>query len=141
MGLFLQRGYARGCAVVNDAGAVCFLSDTRVIDIGGLGTLKFAAAKLSHQYTSDKIEALVRESQADIAIIYDRWLLTSGGVPKSWKKVGMWQISNNQICAEDNVSFYVINPAGKAYALEQLREYAPQLPADVKQTGRYTERP
>jgi hypothetical protein len=139
IGLFLQKYYAHGATAVNDCGAVCFLSDTRILDIWGIGSLPIAVAKLARTYSSRSVEEMARRDSMDIALIYDSWLTPHGAIPGSWEKLGVWQIPNNLTCGDDTLSIYSLRPSGRETLLRNLQAFSAQLPTEVRQSGLYRE--
>ena len=77
-----------------------------------------------------------------IAIAYDSWFETDkiGGLPRQWVKIGQWTISNNVVCGAPTVSLYAVDPSASDELIHNLKEFASELPADVEQYGKYTEK-
>jgi hypothetical protein len=134
MGIFLRDYYAGQPVVVNDCGAVSFLSEARVTDIGGIGSREAAALKWEHRYSAPAVGALAQAAQAQVALVYESWLLAIGGVPAGWQKIETWTIPDNAVCGSDTVSIYSLNPAFRESLRRRLRAFSPRLPAEVKQT-------
>ena len=137
MGLFLGKHYPGARVLAHDIGAISYLADVRITDIVGLGTREVFDMKLAGALDEGAIAAFGRA--ADIAVIYPGHVGSHGRVPAEWVKVGAWTIRNNVICAEPTVDFYATD-AGRASELaRRLREFGAELPADIAQTGQYTQ--
>lgn len=142
MGRFLAAYWTGATVVANDIGAINYLADIRCLDIGGLGTLETGQWIIRREFTPERLAALARERHAAIAVCFDSWLQAyAGGIPSDWRKVGAWTIQDNIVCADPTVSFYAIAPGTDAVLLETLRDFSPQLPPGVVQTGPYTQMP
>jgi hypothetical protein len=135
MGKFLAQYYPHSAVAVNDIGAVSYLSNSRIIDMWGLGNNTVATAKLHGKYSSGFLLDFSRQQDIKIAVIYDSWF--DNELLKNWKKIATWQIPNNVICGAPDVSFYAVNPAAADSLAEQLKAFKPLLPADVQVTYSY----
>lgn len=140
MGIFLKKFYQGQTITVNDIGAVTYLADIHLVDLYGLASRQPLRLKLQKQYTSKQIYDLTRQKSSSIAIVYDHWFEQNGGLPKQWVRAGQWTISNNIVCGGDTVSLYAINPSVRDDLIKNLRQFAVELPTDVKQNGEYTEK-
>ena len=141
MGLFLQRYYPDDAVVLNDIGAVSFLTRVRLLDLVGLANIDVLRLKRAGEYDAGHIQALCRQYGAGIAIVYDSWLrrVDSRGGPLPWTKVGEWRIHGNVICSDDVVSLYAVQDSEREALLRNLRSHSSRLPENVVQTGPYTE--
>ena len=137
MGLFLKQFYQGESVAANDIGAINYLADIKCLDLWGLGSLEVAEAKRNGCYDTQKIYNLAKQKKVRVAIVYDHWFAGYGGIPSQWIKVGEWKISNNLVCAGDTVFFYAVNPEEESKLIENLRIFSPQLPKDIKQSGKY----
>ena len=137
MGLFLKKYYTNECIAANDIGVINYLADIRCLDLWGLGNREVARLRLSNAYTTKCMHELARDMGAKVAIVYDHWYTGYGGIPTQWIKIGEWKIKNNIICGGDTVSFYAIDIREKGRLIECLREFSPELPRDVRQSGKY----
>lgn len=136
MGAFVRGFYSGQTVVLNDIGAVSYLSDIRLLDIWGLANIDVAEARRQGRYDTAWIHSFVREKDADIAIIYEEWFENDdiGGVPESWTKVGAWTIPNRVTAGGDTVSFFAVKATAVESLDENLRAFAPDLPGDVTYT-------
>ncbi len=141
MGLFLQKFYPGERIVVNDIGAISFLSDPRLIDLYGLGTIETARDRQktgSDKIATQQVYQMANSRQMKIAIVYDILGDNVNGF-QQWTKVGQWKILNNLVCGEDTVSFYAIEPGQAAKLTQSLKLFSSALPKDVIQSGLYLE--
>ena len=143
MGLFAKQYLSRNTVVLNDIGAVGYLSDARVVDFFGLSTIEVARAKVKHEYTREFRRALAAKYGARMAILYKKEFAetntrSGGGLPAEWTEVGSWKIPDNRICWSDTVTFYAVDPAYKNDLIADLKQFSPRLPVGVTQTGLYT---
>ncbi len=135
MGLFLREYYRGRTVGVNDVGAVNYLADVKCLDLAGLGTMAVARAKKHREYDTDTMAALAEAEGARIAILYPRWYKAYGGLPPEWSRVGIWKISDNRVCAYDEVSFYALIAEEQFLLFHNLREFSERLPAGVEERG------
>ncbi|NWF64767.1 MAG: hypothetical protein HXY38_10720 [Chloroflexi bacterium] len=138
MGRFIQKYYSGAAVAANDIGAIGYLAEVKTLDLFGLASLDVAEAKLDHSYNAEVMHQLAKENQVEIIIIYNSWF--EGNIPGEWIEIGRWRITNNVVCADDEISFYVIDESYKTNAILHLQEFANTLPKDVAQTGAYTRR-
>jgi len=131
MGRFLARYYHREAVAVNDIGAINYLADLKAFDLWGVGNIEITRLKLQGDYGRGKIEELTRARGIKIALLYEDWFQTYGGLPKSWIKVGEWKIFRNVVCGGDTVSFYATNKAEAEQLARNLEEFASFLPLSV----------
>ena len=135
MGLFLQEYYSGKTAAVNDIGLVSFMSESKVLDLWGLGSLDVAKEIMQGTYYSTSLVQLSGRYDTKVVIIFDSWF--RGVIPHEWVKVGEWEISDNVVCGDSKVSFYVISAAAQDELAENLREFSILLPDRVIQRGLY----
>ena len=140
MGRFLKQYDPSVTVMMNDIGAAGFLSDARIVDLYGLATIEVARAKVHHRFTQDFRRSLAINTGTKIAVIYPGMYRDVGGLPAEWIQVGTWKIPQNQICWGDTVGFYAVDPTDRDRLVADLRDFAPELPAGVTQSGLYTER-
>jgi hypothetical protein len=138
MGRFLARYYPGASVAANDIGAIDWLADLRVLDLWGLASREVAEAKLTGRYTTVGIVELARSRGVRVAVIYERWLDSAGGVPPEWVRAGRWRVASNVVLGDRTVAFYGVDTAEAAALADRLRAFAPELPAGVAQLGSYT---
>ncbi len=139
MGLFLKKFYANKQVALNDIGAPCFLSDIKLLDLVGLGSMETAKQIILRSYNREKIKALAIQKDVAIAVIYRKWLEIPeiGGVPSDWKLAGQWTIQNNIVAAHDTVHFFAVNKEETENLMKNLAAFSPNLPEGVIQAGPY----
>jgi hypothetical protein len=137
MAEFLSTYYDEGRVAANDIGAVSFFTDVHLLDIWGLGSIEVTRLKHDGGYGAGAIASLAKARGTQIAITYEHGLNIA--IPREWKLVGRWTIPKNVICASDTVAFWAVDAAEESALRQHLREFGPRLPADVKQSGPYTE--
>jgi len=129
MGRFLHTYYNDKVIAANDIGAISYLSNVKLIDLEGIGSIEIAKAKLNHTFNAQFMNNLTQHNDVKIAIIYDHWYPDK---PEHWIKVGTWKIFHNVICATDSVSFYAIDKKEKDNLLNNLNKFIKLLPNDVE---------
>jgi len=141
MGLFLRQFYRGAPVAANDIGAVCYLGEPRLEDLWGLASLDVAKQMVEGGLTPQKIDQLTRSQGTEIAIlfdpIFDDGRAGRGGLPAQWIRVGRWRLFDKYVCTEDTVSFYAVNRSEESALISHLREFAPRLPPEVEQSGKY----
>jgi hypothetical protein len=135
MGRFFGKFYAGRPVAVNDIGAVSYLADVRLVDLWGLADQELARLKLHNRYTDEQAIARAGQERALVAIVYHQWFSSP-----SWSEVGQWRIRGNVTCAHAEVSICAAVPSATAELIRNLAAFAPDLPADVEQSGPYTRR-
>jgi hypothetical protein len=134
MGLFLKRFYQGKTVAINDIGAVSYLADIRLFDLWGLGSMEPARLRLKKLYNTEQIYNLARQKGVTVAIAYDWWFDTKniGGLPPQWIALGKWKIIKNVVAAGDTVILYAVDPSAADELIQNLRQFAEELPADVE---------
>jgi hypothetical protein len=135
MGLFLKQYGGTETVVINDIGAVTFLSDVAIIDLWGLGTKETANLKMKKKLTNGEIERIAKDHHASIALVYETWFT----LPDSWVETGIWRISDNVVAGNEAVNIYCVDPSKQAAIMERLKEFSSSLPKGVEQLGAYIE--
>lgn len=139
MGLFVKKFYSGHGVAINDIGAVEYLAEPRLTDLAGLANIEIARLQLQKRYSTLQIDVLTKKNQVEMAMIYDSWFMDKGTstLPVSWIKVGQWKINHNVVCGDDTVSFYAISPPAKDSLMNNLKNFARDLPSAVQQSGLY----
>jgi hypothetical protein len=125
--LFLREHFPGKTVLVNDIGAVAYLTDARILDLWGLGSLHSANLKRARLFGPDSIEAWARREGAEIAVVSDVWFEPTGGLPESWRRVGQWRISDNVICGSEWLSVYAVEGDADRIA-DQARRFSRGIP-------------
>jgi hypothetical protein len=135
MGLFLEKYYEGKSVAANDIGAINYLSNIRVLDLYGLGSIDVAKSQRRGEFNINKVAELTKRHDVDIVIIYNSWF--KGKIPAEWMEIGKWQIANNVVCGDDTVSFYAPSFSLEAEAITNLKSFSILLPSTVMQSGIY----
>jgi len=139
MGTFLNKYYSGSAVAANDIGAINFLADIHCVDLFGLGSIEPAQAKRKGRYNTQFIDEFAHSKNTRVAIVYDHWYKSYGGLPSSWIKAGAWKIRSNIVVGGDMVSFYAVDPAEKQNLIRNLQDFSSYLPNKVIEMGLYTE--
>ncbi len=130
MAQFLKKYYNEDVVAANDIGAIAFYTDTKIIDLWGLGSIDVAKSKKGKYWTASFLDSFVRKNNVTLAIVYDEWF--SPELLNKWTKVATWEISNNVIAGGDFVSFYSINKDDSRLLKGNLSDFQKYLPATVR---------
>ena len=137
MARFVRRFYDDDGVAANDIGAIDYFADLRLLDTWGLASHEVYEAKRAGTFDPATLQRLTRKYDVHLVVVYDSWASNYGGNPSEWVPVGRWKIPNNVICGDDTVSFYAPDASLVPRLTDALREFAPQLPSDVVQSGDY----
>ena len=125
MGLFARQYLNHETVVLNDIGAVSFLSDARVLDWIGLGSVEPARARLQRNYNTTWLSKWALQNHASVAILYPNL------APPDWNPLATWTIPGNFMSGSDTVNFYALNADQQAALPLALKSFQPSLPARV----------
>lgn len=139
MARFINEYYANTPIAANDIGALAYFNDNYLLDLYGLGNTEVISLKIKGKYDDKAINRIATEYDVKIAVIYDQWF--EERIPDKWVKCGEWVITDNIICAFDDVSFYAVDPAHSEALMKNLRAFSDSLPADIIQKGPYLSSP
>jgi hypothetical protein len=140
MGEFVREFYSDQPVAANDIGTISYLGKARTIDLVGLAHMDCARQRRAKRFDLDYTGRITRAEHVKIAMVYDSWFGTTGGIPHEWSKVGEWKIRNNLVCGGDVVSIYAVDPTEKEKLADHLREFSHRMPKDVVQMGEYMTR-
>ncbi|SHM92723.1 hypothetical protein SAMN05444266_11416 [Chitinophaga jiangningensis] len=129
MGRFLQQYYPETSVAANDIGAVSFLSDSRIIDVWGLGNNEVAKSKLTGHYSDAFLGGFLKKEHVKIAVIYKNWY--SPELYGKWTSAGDWTIQDNVVCADKIVHFFALDSADAPALRRNLEAFKAELPASV----------
>jgi hypothetical protein len=133
MGTFLKKYYQGKTIAANDIGAITYLADIHLIDLWGIGSLEPAKLMLQKHFTARQVNDLTSKRGAAIAMVYADWF--DDELPQQWLRAGQWIIPNNVVCADDKVSVYAVDSSERSALIQNLRQFAINLPRDVTQHG------
>ena len=121
-GAFLARYQQPGATMIVDLGAVAYLSDLRLVDLGGLGSLDVAQLMLGDlDWTPDVYRRLAATHDVHVAIDVQGPL----PLPPEWIRVAAWESPDQE------VDFFALDAAATARLVHDLREYERDLPPRV----------
>ena len=121
---FVQDYYQRPVGV-NDLGLVSYGNSQYTLDLWGLGSEPVRKLILQKAFTPEAMDKMVRDRDVGLVIIYQNWFKA---LPENWQKVAILHTSK-VTAAEGEVTFYVTISDARDYALQQLKEWQPTLPA------------
>ena len=133
MARFSKQYYHNAPLAINDIGAISYFTDAKIVDLWGLATIDVTKSRKEKYWTPHFLDSLSKANKAPVAMIYDVWFNDS--LQNYWHKVASWQIQNNIICGDDEVSFYALDSAHIPVLKQQLMQFQPKLPGTV--TVRY----
>ena len=123
-GAFLAKYPQPGPVMLVDLGAPAYLSDLRLVDLGGLGSLDVAQRLMNDPtWTPDMLRRLAAIHDAHVAID----LQGSPALPPEWIRVAEWESPGQQ------VDFFAIDAAATSGLVRDLRAYERDLPPRVTQ--------
>lgn len=113
---FIARHYPSGPVVVNDIGAVSYLTDARLLDMFGLGSVEPIVIRRANggAYTADDVDRWTRPHHPAAAILQLGWGFVFPRVPASWIKVAEVEI----VPSGQTLGFFAMSPDA-ALALRQ----------------------
>ena len=139
MARFLHEHYPGASIAANDIGAIHYYADPVCLDLAGLATVEVAREAFRDAFDTASIRRHAEQRRVRIAIAYRDWLPAPAVLPQEWIEVGTWTIPDNVVCGDATV-YFLATSAGEAISLESaLRAFAPRLPSEVAQTGRYVD--
>ena len=136
MGLFLSKYYQGSAVALNDIGAVNYLAEIRCWDVWGLASVDVARELRAGGLDAQRLSEMARHKDVKIAVGYSSDI--EGPMPDRWAKVGEWQVLGTNVLGADTITLYAVDPAEEARLIASLRDFAPNLPANVRQSGEYT---
>ncbi len=146
MGLFLRQFYRGAPVAATDIGVVSYLGEPHLEDLWGLGSLDAAKQRAEGALTPQKIDQMTRSKGTKIAILFDGIFYDgnsdasgSGGHPAKTIRVGRWRSYDNCMGPEDSVSFYAVDSSEERALIAHLQQFAPRLPPEVGQSGKYVQ--
>jgi hypothetical protein len=130
MALFLRKHFPSTRVVLNDIGAIGYMSDVHIFDVMGLATnfpLQITSAE-----KSAFLAAAVERFGAEIAVTYEHaFPKPPGGASDTWHIVARWRIKGNYACASDNVVWRAGDKRTASLLLQKLKLFKKELPEDL----------
>lgn len=141
MAKFVKQFYPDGTIACNDIGAISFFNDNiHIVDLAGLATSEFAYERLmemqTHQGNIPFFEEQIIKQNVDVIMIYESWF--EKDISPKWIKVGGWEALKKVVLGDVKVSIFAPDASKKDKLIENLKQFAPELPKDVIQSGLYT---
>jgi hypothetical protein len=132
MGQFLKKYYFNSTVSANDIGAVAYYTNSKVIDLWGLGTIEVSRSRRKRYWNAEFLDSLCKQKNVRLAIIYDSWF--QNAFEDRWQKIAEWKIPDNVVCGDDTVSFYAVDSTIAPQLKRNLEQYQAKLPAEVAVT-------
>lgn len=128
MALFIDRFFSYSdCVAINDLGAVAYYSNTRILDLFGLGTDSVARTKEKWLYDSNAIRYFVKQYNVRAMIVYRDWFKSIW--PEEYIHVADWSLK--QAYHGRVVSFYAPDRISAKRLLHELMIFENRLPQNV----------
>ena len=137
IGKLLAQDYPGEAVAVNDIGSPAYLADLRLLDMWGLGSYDVMRLRRTSQWTTAAMRQVTAAHGVRVAVVREPWFRDFGGLPPEWIKVGEWTVSPQTFTDGDVTCFYALDGESALRLRRHLREFAPQLPAEVIQSGSY----
>lgn len=129
---FLNSYFNHQSVAANDIGAINYFTDTKCLDLWGISNREILLLKLANNYNTEKINQISNSNNVKIAVVYEKWFKSFGGLPDSWEKICSWTISDNVICGDSIVTFYSTKSSFSDSLANSLKEFSPKLPKGIK---------
>ncbi|HEY3398707.1 MAG TPA: hypothetical protein VGM19_13715 [Armatimonadota bacterium] len=130
---FVEHYYRDQIVAANDIGAVSYYSHSRLVDLMGLANHPLARARYQGTLTTDRLDEVVKEQGARIAIAYPEWF-RQGPPPPRWVLVATWKTPGEEIAVGGQVVGFYALEEDPAVLRSQLQEFQPQLPPEIEVT-------
>lgn len=142
MAAFLSKYYTNKGVALNDIGACNYFAEIKCLDLWGLGNLEISRQRRNGTFNAESIELAAQKQGIEIAIVYDSWFSEgdSSCIPQSWSAAGKWEIKNNVIAGDDNITFYAAKEEYFDELVANLKSYSANLPPEVIQSGYYIQK-
>ncbi len=119
--------FARGRAIVNDAGLSAYRNPYGIVDIVGLGSERIRRLRRDGPWTAETVQAQGKD--AALAAVYAGWL----PVPPSWQAVAVLRLERRRVSvAGSDVTIYALRPADLPGIRAALQRFAPTLPPGAR---------
>jgi hypothetical protein len=104
---FIRHYYPGEVVIVNDLGAVTYYTETRILDLVGLGDIEpLEIMRRTGGYTRADIRAWTAKYQPAVAIIQLGWGWVVPRLPGEWIKVAEVEVPPNR----QRIGFFAVNP-------------------------------
>ncbi len=130
LGLFARDELPGATLLVDDMGAISFLSDDRILDVVGLGSIEPVIAMRHGAFNAAWLDAWLKREHADAALVHITGPWSVAPLP-SWIPAGSWTIPDNYVLACDTAHVYALQPSAKAEVESGFRNFRSKLPRDI----------
>ncbi len=130
LGLFARDELPGATLLVDDMGAISFLSDDRILDVIGLGSIEPVIAMRHSVFNAAWLDAWLKREHADAALVHIDGPWSVAPLP-GWIPAGSWTIPNNYVLASDTAHVYALKPSVKAEVETGFRNFRSKLPRDI----------
>jgi len=124
------QDYWQDSVAANDIGLVSWKNPHAVYDLYGLGSEEMRQLRKSGPHglwAPATMDAYLRRHHVGLAIIYEAWFENER--PQNWTRVARLSFNRPAVSASDNeVSFFLTDPAQEEKLRNALRRWAPTLP-------------
>ena len=131
LGLFARDELPGATLLVNDMGAIAFLSDDKILDVIGLGSMEPALAKHHHAFDSAWLDGWLKREHAEVALVHITGPVSVAPLP-NWISIVSWTVPDNYILACNTAYIYSLQPSAVVEVKKGLRKFLPRLPPDTK---------
>lgn len=117
---FVKRYYPRATVVVNDLGAVSYLTDDRILDMVGLGDME--PLTIRRRTGADEradVASWTARYRPTLAIVQLSWVWVAQRIPNDWIKVAEIEIPS----ASAKIGIFAMNPGDVNAARENVRQF------------------
>jgi len=133
MAKFISENLPGKTIAANDIGIISYYTNSRIVDLWGLADIDAGRKKIAGTYNTAAIDELTKKYNAELVIVYEHWFDQYGGLPRSWKKIGSWEMTRpNLVCGTTAVDFYALQPNDAIMLAERLQKFLASLPSSVK---------
>ncbi len=130
---FLNEYYPRSTVVVNDIGAVAYLTECPLLDMYGLGNMEPVRFRFSKtDYTKRQVEEWATSKNADIAVLQIEWGEIRPRIPDSWVKVAEWKIPRNVVFGDLRIGWFAVKKELSNALSTHLLAFQARMPADIE---------
>jgi hypothetical protein len=129
LGRFVRQSYDNDPVLINDIGAVGWMSNAPLVDIVGLASPDVAELRRADRLDRRAVEALAARHHVKMVALYADIFVKL--IPATWTKVGSLRIEHNVAVAADEVTFFAASDEDAARLRTSLVSFVPTLPAGV----------
>lgn len=117
---------------LNDIGMVNYYTDNKILDLLGLSDTEITKHRINRTYSTSVIDSLSRKYNVRLAICYSHWFDEYGGLPRTWKKIAEWTMTDeNLYLGNSTVDIFITQPEDEKSFRDKLVEYSSKLPNTV----------